>query len=571
MTTNQNSTDYDVAIVGLGPTGLILANVLGQAGHRVVVLEREPVFYGNARAVYTDDECMRVYQSIGLAEKLQKDMLTDVPFQMVRGDGTPLITARHLEQTYGWPLYNLFYQPYMETELTEALTRFPNVTVLRGRELVGFEQNAETVTLQHQATQSFRYREESDERTESQSDVDLRSLTAQYMVGADGGRSVVRTLLNIDMTGRNFPEPWLVVDLKQKEGEDALRHIPYFNFYCDPDCPAVSCPQPDGFHRFEFMLQAGQTKEYMERPSTVREMISKYVDPDKFEVKRKLVYTFNALMAKKWREGRIFLAGDAAHMTPQFMGQGMSSGVRDAYNLGWKLSAVLNNQADDSLLNTYESERRDHAQAMIDVSVWMKDMVSMSNPAGTVLRNTLVKTTLVTPGAGAWLKRGGFKPKPVYKKGKYFGEPRSGLNGPEGKLSPQPQVRLINGKRVKLDEITGNQFALIGLGVDPRDTLHAQLHGWLDELNASFTTVFPYCGRPQGNTGVSRETNLDLVEVEDLHGDWVQWMEKAGHSAGSVVILRPDKYCYAIASPSELNSVLKSLRKQLKPQIKQGQ
>jgi 3-(3-hydroxy-phenyl)propionate hydroxylase len=162
------------------------------------------------------------------------------------------------------------------------------------------------------------------------------------------------------------------------------------------------------------------------------------------------------------------------------------------------------------------------------------------------------------------LKRGGFKPKPEFKKGRYFGETRIGLNGHEGKLSPQPQVRLINGKRVKLDEITGNRFALIGLGVDPRDTLHAELHGWLDELNASFTTVFPYCGRPQGNAGVCRETNLGLVEVEDLNGEWINWMQKAGHGTGSVVILRPDKYCYAIASPSQLNAVLKQLHRQLK-------
>ncbi|WP_291809539.1 bifunctional 3-(3-hydroxy-phenyl)propionate/3-hydroxycinnamic acid hydroxylase [Limnobacter sp.] len=564
---DTQQTQYDVAIVGLGPTGLILANVLGQAGHRVVVLEREPKFYGNARAVYTDDECMRVYQSIGLADELQKDMLVDVPFQMVMGDGSAMVSARDLSQPYGWPLYNLFYQPYMESALTDALVRFSNVSVMRGRELVDFKQDVECVEVSHQATQSFRYSDESDDsRTDIKGEPDLQTLTARFLVGADGGRSVVRTALKIEMTGRNFPEPWLVVDLKLKDGEDALRHIPYFNFYCDPDCPAVSCPQPDGYHRFEFMLQAGQTKEYMERPSTVREMISKYVDPNKFEVKRKLVYTFNALMAQKWRDGRVFLAGDAAHMTPQFMGQGMSSGVRDAHNLGWKLSMVLNGLADDGLLDTYESERRDHAQAMIDISVLMKDMVSMSNPAATTLRNTLVKTTLVTPGAGEWLKRGGFKPKPTFKKGRYFGETRRRFNGPEGKLSPQPQVRLITGKRVKLDEVTGNKFALIGLGVDPRDTLHAELHGWLEQLDASFTTVFPYCGRPQGNTGVCRETNPGLVEVEDLNGEWIQWMQKAGYSTGSVVILRPDKYCYAIASPSELNVVLKRLRKKLNAQ-----
>ena len=143
------------------------------------------------------------------------------------------------------------------------------------------------------------------------------------------------------MAGKSFPEPWLVVDIKAKEGEDCFRHMPYFNFHCDPKQPTVSCPQPNGHHRFEFLLMPGQTKEQMEDPATVRSLLARHVDVDKVEVLRRLVYTFNALVAERWREGRVLLAGDAAHMTPQFMGQGMSSGVRDAHNLAWKLDAVL--------------------------------------------------------------------------------------------------------------------------------------------------------------------------------------------------------------------------------------
>lgn len=561
------NTIYDVAIVGLGPTGLILANSLGLRGHRVLVLEREPQFYGNARAVYTDDECMRVYQSIGLDEVLQQDMLVDIPVQLVYGDGTPMVTIRDLDQPYGWPLYNFFYQPYMETTLTQGLTRFRNVTLMRGRELVDFSQDEQGVTLIHQATQSYRYSDETDVKVQADAectgDLDIQSIRAKYMVGADGGRSVVRTQLKIDMTGKNFPEPWLVVDLKQKDGEEGLRHIPYFNFYCDPDLPAVSCPQPDGFHRFEFMLQKGQTKEYMERPSTVREMISRYVDPNKFEVKRKLVYTFNALMANKWREGRILLAGDAAHMTPQFMGQGMSSGVRDAYNLAWKLDLVLRDLASDALLDSYEKERRDHAQSMIDISVWLKDMVSMSNPATSVLRNVAVATTLATPIAKDWLKKGGVKPKPVYKKGKYFGAMRKGLNGPEGKMVPQPLVRLSNGKRVKLDSVLGEGFALVGYGVDPRNTVSGEWYPLMEALGISFTTLFDYPGRPQGNVGVARDTAPGLSEVEDLHGRMTDWFQKAGYKHGAVALIRPDKYCFGIAQGSEINSLLREFKKAL--------
>lgn len=553
---------YDVVICGMGPTGLILANSLGIRGHEVLVLEREPKFYGNARAVYTDDECMRIYQSIDLDEVLQKDMLVDTPAQLVHGDGTPMITIRDLDQPFGWPLYNFFYQPYMETTLAKGLERFPNVTVLRGREVVEFDQDDEGVTVSHNATQSYRYSDETDVKAEGTGNLDTQVSHGKYLIGADGGRSVVRMNLGIDMTGKNFPEPWLVVDLKQKEGEDGLRHIPYFNFYCDPALPAVSCPQPDGYHRFEFMLQKGQTKEYMEKPSTVRQMISKYVDPDKFEVKRKLVYTFNALMANKWREGRFILAGDAAHMTPQFMGQGMSSGVRDAYNLAWKLSLVLNGKAGDQLLDTYESERRAHAKAMIDVSVWLKDMVSMKSPVGAVIRNSAVAATLSTPIAKDWLKKGGVKPKPVYKRGKYFGAPRKGLNGPEGRLCPQPLVRKFNGKRVRLDHILGEGFALVGYGIDPRDKIAAEHYELLDSLSVSFTALYSYPERPQG-MGAAQAPAPGLVEVEDLEGRMVEWFKKAGYKPGAVAIVRPDKYCYGVAQNGDINKLLAGLQASL--------
>lgn len=140
----------------------------------------------------------------------------------------------------------------------------------------------------------------------------------------------------IQMDGRRFPQPWLVVDLEMKPGARALNRVPYFSFICDHLCPTVSCPQPHGFHRFEFMMMPGQTKEHLEDPDTIRELLARHINPDDFDVKRKLVYTFNALIAQKWRQGRILLAGDAAHMAPQFMGQGMSSGMAFAMQQIWR-------------------------------------------------------------------------------------------------------------------------------------------------------------------------------------------------------------------------------------------
>ncbi|KAB0499129.1 bifunctional 3-(3-hydroxy-phenyl)propionate/3-hydroxycinnamic acid hydroxylase MhpA [Pseudomonas vancouverensis] len=561
---NKNSTEQmvDVVISGLGPTGATLAHLLGMRGLSVIVLEREPTFYGNARAVYTDDECMRVMQAAGVVDELAINMQVDTPAQWVLANGEILGQYWRLDRPFGWPIINFLYQPWLETTLTDLLKRYPSVQVVRGRELTQFEQDDEGVTITHQATSNFRFSDDTDTRTEIATDPDPQTIRARYLVGADGGRSTVREALGIGMSGKNFPEPWLVVDLEMKEGEDALRHLPYFSFICDPECPTVCCPQPGRFHRFEFMLMPGQTKEQMEDPQVVRALISRHVDPDKFIVKRKLVYTFNALVAKDWRKGRVFIAGDAAHMTPQFMGQGMSSGVRDAYNLAWKLDSVLKGRANDRLLDTYGTERFHHAKAMIDISVQMKDFVSMSNPITSRLRNMLVKTVLVTPFLGRYVREGRFKPAPTYELDSYLGLPRKHRRSPEGTMIPQPEVRTFKGKRVLLDEVLGEGYALIGLNVDPREHLCPASRQLLEAQGTRYLTLFEFAKRPQGQN-VERTNTCELTEVEDASGEMVAWFKRSGFSSGAIAVVRPDKFTFAMVKSSDLDRALAELKFQL--------
>lgn len=559
---NDNTQIVDVIISGLGPTGATLAHLLGKRGLSVVVLEREPAFYGNARAVYTDDECMRIMQAAGISEDLAVNMQVDTPAQWVLANGKVLGQYWRLDRPYGWPIINFLYQPWLETTLCDLLKRYPSVEIARGRELTRFEQDDDGVTVTHQATSSFRFSDAPDLRTETAVDPDTQTIRGRYLIGADGGRSTVREALGISMSGKNFPEPWLVVDLEMKEGEDALRHLPYFSFICDPVCPTVCCPQPGRFHRFEFMLMPGQTKEQMEDPQTVRALISRHVDPDKFIVKRKLVYTFNALVAKDWHKGRVFIAGDAAHMTPQFMGQGMSSGVRDAYNLAWKLDSVLNGRASPPLLDTYGTERFHHAKAMIDISVQMKEFVSISNPIISRLRNLLVKTVLVMPYLGRYVREGRFKPAPIYAPDSYLGMPRKHRNSPEGKMTPQPVVRTFKGKRVLLDELLGEGYALIGLKVDPREHLSSASRQLLDAQGTRFVTLFEFGTRPQG-ASVERANTIELEEVEEVQGEMIAWFKSAGFSSDAVAVVRPDKFTFAMVKAEELDLAITELKFQL--------
>jgi len=556
----QNETQggaVDVVIVGLGPTGLTLAHALGRRGRSVLVLEREPAFYGNARAVYTDDECMRIFQSLGLARDLEPQMLTDTQVQWVLPDGSVLMQMRDTDRPHGWSRSNFFYQPYLETTMAERLDRYTNVTVRRGREVVRFEQDADGVTVHHLATEGSRYGRAAPMGDESDTPAREESVRARYLVACDGGRSGTRAQLGIGMTGRSFPNPWLVVDIVEKQRGTGLHHLPYFNFICDPVCPTVSCVQPDGHHRFEFMLMPGQTREYMEAPETVREHLARHVDVDKFDVLRHLVYTFNALIAERWRVGRVFLAGDAAHMTPQFIGQGMNAGVRDAWNLSWKLDAVLGGRADESLLDSYQSERFPHVRDMIQTAVRMKDFVSMASPVKALLRNLIVRTAMRLPVAGPYLRSGNFIPLPFYNEGCYFGLPRKNRRAAPGRLPPQPMVRDADGQRRLLDELLGDEYALVGLGVDPRSNLHpAGLEAW-QRVGARFVALYPMGERPQGD--VNRASPEGVIEVEDVHCTLVDWFRSRGHGLGSIAVLRPDRFVYGVAPASEMPAVARAL------------
>ncbi|MEV0358102.1 bifunctional 3-(3-hydroxy-phenyl)propionate/3-hydroxycinnamic acid hydroxylase [Nocardia sp. NPDC050697] len=549
--------DHEVVIVGLGPTGLTLANLLARRGVDVLVLEREPEYYGLARAVYTDDEGMRIFQTAGVADELAADMNIDSTVQWVRGDGKVLAQFNQIERPLGWPVSNFLYQPYLENSLESALDRYPHVTVRRGRAVTGFDQDGAGVTVEHAACTGTGY-------GKREAEIDAHSterVRARFLVGADGGRSIVRTELGIDMSGTSFPERWLVVDLKAADGIDAFRHLPYFDFVCDPELPIVSCPQPDGHHRFEFMLREEQTREEMEDPATVRRHISRFVDPDECVVLRKLVYTFNAVVAVRWRAGRILLAGDAAHMTPQFIGQGMNSGVRDADNLSWKLTAILRHGADPAILDSYETERRPHAKAMIDLSVFNKNIVSLSNPVLAAARDIGLSTAVRVPGLGGWIRTAKVKPAPRFRRGAYLGQPRPLLRGVQGRLAPQPEVRTYDGRHRKLDDTLGLGFAVLGYGADPRRAFSEADLEALRALDTRFVTVYPLGGRPQGKPGEGRD---DIADIEDHTGVLTRWFRRARLRPGGVVVLRPDRFVFGTATPQDSAALVAALNRQLR-------
>jgi 3-(3-hydroxy-phenyl)propionate hydroxylase len=232
------------------------------------------------------------------------------------------------------------------------------------------------------------------------------------------------------------------------------------------------------------------------------------------------------------------------------MGQGMSSGVRDAHNLAWKLDAVLRGDASERLVDSYESERKPHAKEMIDVSVRMKNFVSQSNPVKAALRNLIVRTMLMTPKLGDYIREVRFKPPPTYPQGSYLGLPRKGRKAAEGRPIPQPTVRSFDGRRALLDDMLGEGFALLGYAVDPRATLDAGSLAALEAFGTRYVTLYPIGRRPQGPR-VARATAPGLIEIEDISGEAIAWLRQTGAQAEHVAIIRPDKFVYALVPESE--------------------
>ncbi len=339
---------WPIIIAGAGPTGLTLAGLLARYGVDVLVVERNPQTVQEPRAVSIDDESLRTMQSVGIINELVPNLVLGYGSEYFSPGGRPFLKVKPTTLEYGYPRRNAFRQPVLERILRDNLKRYDKATVLFETELIEFSQSTDAVAARLRGSAA------------------PFELSCDYLVGCDGSRSFVRQELGIDMHGSTFKERWLIVDIEQTT--DPTRDT---KVYCDPERPCLSLPGPNGTRRFEFMLHDGEDDASVLAPDNVTALLRKYGTDDQAVLRRKVVYTFHARMADRWRTDRVFLAGDAAHLMPPFAGQGMNSGVRDAHNLAWKLAAVVSGHLGHRLLDSYEAERRDHAAAMIQLAIRM--------------------------------------------------------------------------------------------------------------------------------------------------------------------------------------------------------
>ncbi|WP_175688657.1 bifunctional 3-(3-hydroxy-phenyl)propionate/3-hydroxycinnamic acid hydroxylase [Burkholderia anthina] len=525
---NRNRTS--VAIVGAGPNGVAMANLLGLYGVDTVVVEKAPQIVEFPRAVGIDDEALRLFQTAGVADELSRDIIQNVPLRMFNANGACFADIRPSLREFGWWRRNIFMQHLAERTLRGALARYPHVSLRTGEEVVGLEQDGQGVTLRVRAADGQQY-----------------ELDADYVVAADGGRSPMRELLGIKLAGTTHPMKWVVVDVK-----NAGLDQPCTALNCDPRRPNVCIYLPFNYRRWEFLVFPHEDENAIAAPESIRALIEPYVDDvDRLEIVRARTYTHHSRVAERFVAGRVALVGDAAHLSPPWIGQGLNAGLRDVGNLAWKLAGVVNGVLHPGVISTYESERRDHAKAMIDLADTFGAMLMPTSRLVAFLRDRFLAFARYVPGLKDYVLQMRFKPMPSYTRGIVV----AGASAAVGRMIAQPDVETTDGVRRKLDDVLGPWFAIVGWQCDPQASLSDDDRAFWMALGARFVQIV------RSRSGICRERRVASAHgsecVEDVDNAMADWFDR---HAGPLVVVRPDRYVAAQTDAAGMAGVTAAFR-----------
>ena len=441
---NSALVNYDVAIIGLGPVGCLGALLFADAGLQVVAFEKESDVYALPRAVNLDGEIIRALQPLGLADDVSAMMQ---PIRKNERAGFANSKREWLFGGYsiavgsnGWQPANMFDQPELESFLRERVEQHPNVTTHIGFTVTNFSNQPEHVIVC---------------ASSSKRDV---STAVHYLVACDGANSPTRKVLGIGLRDLGYDQDWLVVDVIMQGAHDLANEVLQI---CDPERIHTYVATKDPFRRWEFQLNRGENPEHMLQDETIQSLLDSWVARDGYKLRRAAVYQFHAAVADTWQVDRVFLAGDAAHQTPPFLGQGMNSGMRDVINLAWKLPLVISGKCLPSLLETYQDERYAHAYDLVSWAVDMGQLMEhLAKKEASARAGQPVPEPKKTTQASGY---GQGREQPPIRSGAVIYEQISN-EGLTGYLMPQPVVRTAQGKELRFDDLLGPNFALLTNG-----------------------------------------------------------------------------------------------------------
>ncbi|MBA9854588.1 bifunctional 3-(3-hydroxy-phenyl)propionate/3-hydroxycinnamic acid hydroxylase [Ralstonia insidiosa] len=458
-------SQIDILVVGLGPVGAMVANLLARHGVSVMAVDKAPDIYMAPRAIALDNEALRILQQAGIGEG---DFET-VAIPHVRmhspwlGEFGRVNTLGSLD---GHPKLVTFYQPDLERCLRARLAAHEGVHIALGTTLLSVTNLPDCVMASLDVGQGQVHR-----------------VRARYVVGADGASSLVRHLIGQEFRGTTYAEDWLIVD---------ARHVPkpidHVEFLCDHRRPTPHMVAPGARERWEFMLQPGERREEMESDSRIRALLAPWTDVDSITIERKAVYRFHARTVDRFSVGRVFLVGDAAHITPPFVGQGLVAGLRDAANLSWKLAWVLQGRADARILDSYDEERRPHAKAMINLARFMGKLVMPRSAPIALLTHGLMRLTRLVPGLRSQFEELRIKPKNAFKTG-LFVKGCSSTKLTRGGVIPQGWIRNAEGRMCLSDDVLGHGYTLVSFGGDASTALQPATAAAFERLGGAFVQI----------------------------------------------------------------------------------
>ena len=516
----NNAEMYDVAIIGFGPTGAVAAGLLGGQGLRTLVCDRLTEVYDKPRAISLDHEIMRVFQQLGVVAQVEPFTapFTNSEFYGVDGQLIRCMSTVAPPYPLGFNPSLVFSQPPVEKVLRAHVQSLPSVTVALGQTLIQLTQltqDAQHVTLQLQAQ-----------------DGTVTEAKARYVIACDGASSTVRGLMGMALQDLGFDQPWLVVDVLVNE--QGLAKLPRVSVqYCEPErpCTYLICP---GLHRrWEISINPGEDPQQLATPEGTWKLLSRWLTPEDATLWRQASYRFHALVAQDWRKGRVFLAGDAAHQQPPFLGQGMCQGVRDATNLSWKLGAVLRGEAGDTLLDSYGEERQGHVTELTTRIKAVGQIVGERD-----LEKARKRDAHLLEACGGVVKP---QPRQNVQPALAHGLLAAQTHPARGTLFPQPWIQHA-GANVRMDEVVGRGWRLI---VSPQADVALKA-----AANAHSVKGMTLHTLGQG----------ELIETEGVLWNWFT------QHACTAVIVRPDHYVYGVAnSEAELTHQFTQLRQTIEP------
>ncbi|MDO9359110.1 MAG: bifunctional 3-(3-hydroxy-phenyl)propionate/3-hydroxycinnamic acid hydroxylase [Polaromonas sp.] len=496
---------YDVAIVGFGPTGAVAAALLGRRGLRTFVCDRQQGVYDKPRAIALDHEIMRVFQELGLQDELAAfaEPFTDSLFYGV--DGTLIKRMSTVQPPYplGYTPSLVFTQPRLEDMLRRHVGSLPGVTVALGQTVTALQQTQDHASLSLQDASGK-----------------PSTVQARYVIACDGASSTVRGLAGLQLDDLGFDEPWLVVDVLLNER--GLAKVSALSAqYCEPQRPCSYIIGPGNHRRWEISINEGEDPQHLATPEGTWPLLARWITPDDATLWRQASYRFHALVARDWRSGRVFLAGDAAHQQPPFLGQGMCQGIRDVANLYWKLDAVLKNEVPDALLDSYGPERKAHVTELTRRIKHIGQLIGERDPAAARTRDQ----NLLAQSGGV------VQPTPRQDVQPPIGSADNDnccladdAHPARGTLFPQPWMLRPEGRR-RLDHVAGTGWRLV---------LSAQAGG----------DVADYARRQAIDSGWTL-VNLADPAATEADGVVAGWMTR--HQCQAALV-RPDHYVFGVVA-----------------------